>query len=103
MEAQTQWTSSPRPLSRLDRDMQAGVVSTANSELRKKIIPFPGHSKSAGERSGFKVNTAVTHPQFGLGKVIGVDGDGGIVSVLFDEHGLKKILADAEGFRALDE
>jgi len=38
-----------------------------------------------------------------LGKVIGVESAGGIVSVLFDEHGLKKILADAEGFKALDE
>ena len=44
----------------------------------------------------------VKHPQFGLGKVIGVEGKGGIVSVLFDEHGPKKILADAEGFTALD-
>ena len=83
--------------------MQAGAVSTSNSELRKKIIPFPGPSKSNHEGSGFKVNMAVSHPQFGLGRVIGVEGDGGIVSVLFDEHGPKKILADAEGFKALDE
>jgi len=103
LEAQTQWTGSPRPLSRLERDLQAGAVSRPNSELRKKIIPFPGASKSASERSGFQVNTAVSHPQFGLGKVIGVESAGSIVSVLFDEHGLKKILADADGFRALDE
>ena len=103
MEAQTQWNSSPRPLSRLERDLQAGVVSRANSELRKKFIPFPGSSKSNDAGSGFKVNMSVTHPQFGAGKVIGIESGGGIVSVLFDEHGPKKILADAEGFKALDE
>ncbi|MCY4062838.1 MAG: UvrD-helicase domain-containing protein [Chloroflexi bacterium] len=103
LEAQTQWDSAPRPQSRLERDLQAGAVSRPNSELRKKIIPFPGASKSASERSGFQVNAAVSHPQFGLGKVIGVESAGSIVSVLFDEHGLKKILADADGFRALDE
>ena len=103
LEAQTQWNSLPRPLSRLERDLQAGAVSRPTSELRKKIIPFPGASKSASEDSSFQVNAAVSHPQFGLGKVIGVESAGSIVSVLFDEHGLKKILADADGFRALDE
>ena len=44
----------------------------------------------------------VKHPQFGLGKVIGVEGKSGIVSVLFDKYGPKKILADADGFMALD-
>jgi DNA helicase-2/ATP-dependent DNA helicase PcrA len=103
LEAQTQWTGAPRPLSRLERDLQTGGVSTGNSELRKKIIPFPGTSAKADAKPEFKPNMSVTHPQFGLGKIIGLEGDGGIVSVLFDKHGLKKILADAEGFRALDE
>ena len=103
LEAQTQWTAAPRPLSRLQRDLQTGAVSAPNEELRKKIIPFPGFSKSARLAAGFKVSMSVTHPQFGAGKVIGVEGGGGIVSVVFDEHGLKKILADAEGFKALDE
>ncbi|MCY3831840.1 MAG: UvrD-helicase domain-containing protein [Chloroflexi bacterium] len=102
IEAQTQWVQPPRPLSRLERDLQSGAVSGVNSELRKKIVPFPGLPQSPHKGSSFKVNASVRHPQFGRGKVIGVDG-GGIVSVLFDEHGLKKILADAEGFQALDE
>lgn len=102
MEAQTQWSSAPRPLSRLERDLKSNTVSTASNELRKKIIPFPGFSKAAAGTSAFKVNMTVTHPQFGVGKIIGLEG-GGIVSVLFDEHGPKKILADAEGFKALDE
>ena len=102
MEAQTQWSSAPRPLSRLERDLRSNTGSTANSELRKKIVPFPGFAKPAAGASEFKVNMAVTHPQFGAGKIIGLEG-GGIVSVLFDEHGPKKILADAEGFKALDE
>ena len=45
---------------------------------------------------------SVKHPQFGVGKVIGVEVKSGIVSVLFEEHGPKKILADVEGFTALD-
>ena len=103
LDAQTQWSREPRPLSRLESDLRTGTVSSGNSDLRKKIIPFPGFKKSAESASGFRVNMSVTHPQFGAGKVIGVEGGGGIVSVLFDEHGPKKILADAEGFKALDE
>ena len=102
MEAQTQWDNSPRAPSRLERDLRSNTVSRANSELRKKIIPFPGFAKPSAGKSAFKVNMRVTHPQFGVGKVIGVE-DGGIVSVLFDEHGPKKVLADAEGFKALDD
>ena len=103
IESQTQWNRDPQPPSRLKRDLRSGTVSAPNEELRKKIIPFPGLPKRAGEESDFKVNMSVKHPQFGLGKVIGVEGKSGIVSVLFEEHGPKKILADAEGFTALDE
>ena len=102
LEAQTQW-ARPSPLqSRLQRDLRSGAVSRESSELRKKFTPFPGLPASADDGAGFKVNMPVTHPQFGAGKVIGMES-GGIVSVLFDEHGPKKILADAEGFKALDE
>ena len=97
LEAQTTWDSSPRPPERPPKS-----VSSGNKALRKKIIPFPGHAKPADEGAAFKVNMAVSHPQFGAGIVIGIEGDGGIVSVLFDEHGPKKILADTEGFKALD-
>ncbi len=103
IESQTQWQRDPQPISRLKQDLKRGQVSTPNEELRKKIIPFPGLPKPDGKTSAFKVNMSVKHPQFGLGKVIGVEGNGGIVSVLFDEHGPKKILADAKGFTALDE
>ncbi|MDE2855264.1 MAG: UvrD-helicase domain-containing protein [Chloroflexota bacterium] len=103
LEAQTAWDSPTEPLGRLRRDLQTKTVSQPNYELRKKIIPFPGLPKAPDTGAGFKVNMTVTHALFGRGKVIGVDDSGGIVSVLFDEHGLKKILADADGFRALDE
>ncbi len=102
IESQTQWQRDPQPLSRLQRDLRSGSVSTPNEELRKKIIPFPGLPKTGENATAFKVNMSVKHPRFGLGKVIGVEGKSGIVSVLFDEHGSKKILADAEGFTALD-
>jgi len=101
-EALTQWERPSHLQSRLQRDLRSGTVSSGNSELRKKFAPFPGIPDSADDDAGFKVNMSVKHPQFGAGKVIGVEG-GGIVSVLFDEHGLKKILADADGFKELDE
>jgi len=103
IESQTQWNRDPQPPSRLKRDLRSGSVSAPNEELRKKIIPFPGLPKRADDESDFKVNMSVKHRKFGLGKVIGVEGKSGIVSVLFEEHGPKKILADAEGFTALDE
>lgn len=102
IESQTQWQRDPQPLSRPRRDMRSAKVSTPNEALRKKIIPFPGLPKPDDKAPVFKVNMPVKHPQFGLGKVIGVEGKSGIVSVLFDEYGPKKILADADGFMALD-
>lgn len=103
IESQTQWDRAPNPLSRLKRDLESGKVSTANEELRKKIIPFPGMAKSEKDASAFKIGTQVSHQQFGVGKVIGVESNGSIVSVLFEGKLMKKILADAEGFTALDE
>ena len=102
LESQTQWNRAPEPPSRLQRDLASGKVSTLSEELRKKIIPFPGVQQAADNATGFKVGAPVSHEQFGVGKVIGVE-DGGIVSVLFEEHGPKKILADADGFKALEE
>ncbi len=100
-EAQTQW---PRPASRLAQDLRSGAVSRPNQALRQKIKPFPGAS-SAGDgqkkESAFKIGARVKHPQFGPGLVIGSEA-GGIVSVLFERQGLKKVLIDAEGFEALD-
>ena len=86
--------------SRLDRDLRANKVSKPNAKLRKKIIPFPSSNPPQDDSSGFKVGSRVFHSQFGAGKVIGLEID--IVSVLFDGHGLKKILADADGFRLID-
>ena len=105
LESQTTWDRSPDALSRLQRDLQSGAVSApaSNEELRKKIIPFPGLPKPSGKASGFKVGAPVSHEQFGLGKVIGLEGNGEIVNVLFEGKLLKKILADADGFKALDE
>ena len=103
LEAQTQWTGTPRPLSRLQRDLQTGAVSAPNEELRKKIRPFTGNSESSDGTARFKVGARVSHSSFGLGRVIGALDKFDTVSVLFDEHGPKKILADAEGFKALDE
>ena len=100
IEAQTQWD---RPLSPPPRDTPSKKAHQPNEALRAKIIPFPGLPKPADGGSEFKVNMSVTHPQFGLGKVIGVEAKGAIVSVLFNEHGPKKVLADADGFSALDD
>ena len=100
------YESPPRPdnpVSRLERDLRANTVSKSDSQLRKKIIPFPGNSQPQDDSSGFKIGNRVFHPRFGAGKVIGIESDGDIVSVLFAGHGLKKIVADADGFRRIDE
>ena len=100
------YESPPRPdnpVSRLERDLRANTVSKSDSQLRKKIIPFPGNNRSQDDSSGFKIGNRVFHPRFGAGKVIGIESDGDIVSVLFAGHGLKKIVADADGFRRIDE
>ena len=103
IESQTQWASPSRPLSRLERDLQSNTVSRSSSELRKKITPFPGPAADDGAQSRFEVGAPVSHPEFGRGKVIGVESEGSIVSVLFKGQELKKILADTDGFTALDE
>ena len=100
------YESPPRPdnpVSRLERDLRANTVSKSDSQLRKKIIPFPGNNQPQDDSSGFKIGNRVFHPRFGAGKVIGIESDGDIVSVLFAGHGLKKIVADADGFRRIDE
>ena len=68
-----------------------------------KSSPFPGAVAKPGDASKFKVGADVNHPSFGKGKVIGVESNGEIVSVLFDDHGLKKIFADADGFKPIDK
>ncbi len=108
IEAQTQWASPQVPPSRLANDLKTNTVSPTERDsklrekLRQKIKPFPGFP-SAGEGNRFKVGAAVAHQKFGPGKVIGVETGGTIVSVLFEEHGPKKILADAEGFELIGE
>ena len=103
LEAQTQWQRPSEPESRLTRDLQSGTVSAPNEELRKKIKPFPGQPTAKENQSAFKLNGTVAHTQFGKGKVIGIESGGSVICVLFEAQGLKKILADAEGFTALDE
>lgn len=103
LETLTAWERPSQLQSRLQRDLQRGAVSPPNEELRKKIRPYPGGAKPIDQQSSFKVGARVSHPTFGLGKVFGAPDKFDSVSVLFDEHGPKKILADAEGFKALDE
>ena len=103
LESQTTWDRSPAPLSRLQQDLKSGTVSSINEELRKKIRPFSANSQPAAGDPGFKVGAPVSHEQFGRGKVIGLEGNGAIVNVLFEGKLLKKILADADGFKALEE
>ena len=87
------------PVSRLERDLKSDTVTPSDGKIRSKIIPFPGYKAGASTDSPFKVGAQVSHPRFGSGKVIGVENKGEIVSVIFDDHGPKKIFADAEGFQ----
>lgn len=100
-ESQLRWEDPPSQSSRLERGRQANPAAKPDSPLRKKIIPFPGSRASQGDSSGFKIGGRVFHPQFGAGNVIGIESDGDIVNVLFAGHGLKKIMADADGFRPI--
>lgn len=115
LEAQTRWPSSSTVGStldsaagstvgsRLERDLKSDKVSLSDSKIRSKIIPFPGAKAKASAASPFTIGAAVKHPRFGRGKVIGLEQQGEIVNVLFEApHGLKKVLADAEGFTTLD-
>ena len=92
-ESQTRWQVPAPPPSRWQRAAKPEAAPPGNAELRKKIARYTGAAK-------FEVNQRVRHPQFGTGRVIGVDRAGVVVSVLFDAGGLKKVLADAEGFEA---
>ena len=104
LEAPTRWDRpATAPTSRLSRDLKSDTVSPPNSKIRSKIIPFPGIKTDTGKDTKFKVGAQVSHPRFGSGKVIGVENDGEIVSVIFDDHGPKKIFADAKGFTVTAE
>ncbi|MDE2856885.1 MAG: UvrD-helicase domain-containing protein [Chloroflexota bacterium] len=103
LESQTRWDNAASSDSRLERDLKSNAVAPSDSKIRSKIIPFPGVNPEAKNDPPFKVGATVSHPKFGNGKVIGIENKGEIVSVLFDDHGLKKIFADAEGFKALDK
>ena len=103
LESQTRWDNAPSSPSRLERDLKSGTVKPSDSNIRSKIIPFPGIKPDARSDTPFKVGANVSHPKFGNGKVIGVENEGEIVSVLFDDHGPKKIFADAEGFSVTSE
>ena len=97
-ESQLRWQKP----SSLERASLLNEASKPENPLRKKIIPFPGSSRPQDDAPGFKIGNRVFHPQFGTGKVIGIEDNGDIVNVLFAGHGLKKILADADGFRRID-
>jgi len=103
LESQTRWDNAASSDSRLERDLKSNTVAPSDSKIRSKIIPLPGIKPAAKNDPPFTVGANVSHPKFGNGKVIGIENKGEIVSVLFDDHGPKKIFADAEGFRALEE
>jgi len=90
MEAQTR-CSPPAPVP---------PNTPANPALRKKIAPFP-HSPPPD--AAFRLNQRIRHPQFGPGRVIGIESAGTVVNVLFDQAGLKKVLADSDTLQALED
>ena len=100
LEQQTTWERSSALESRLEGDLKSGSVTPPDSRIRGKIRPF-SDSAEAESLGKFQVGADVRHAKFGAGKVIGVEA-GGIVSVLFDAAGPKKIL-DGEGLTPLDE
>ena len=101
VESQTVWERPSSP-SRLERDLKAGSVTPSDERIRNKIRPFDGGA-SKKKDNGFRVGANVSHPEFGTGKVIGTEHGGEIVSVSFDANGPKKIFADADGLKLLDE
>ena len=90
------------PVSPLGSGWRPNTAPKPDNPLRKKIAPFPGHSHSPNE-AAFKIGQRVSHPQFGAGQVMGAENSGAVINVLFDSHGLKKVFANADGFRRLEE
>ena len=101
LEQQTRWDSTP---SRLERDLQARAVSPPDERIRSKIKPFSATKSAASDNHEYRLGANVRHSVFGVGKVISIDSDGAIIGISFPmPHGLKKIMADAEDLKPIDE
>ena len=97
-ESQLRWDKPPQ----IKQDSPMNARAKPENPQPGKIIPFPSRRQTQDDAARFKTGRRVFHAQFGKGRVIGIDSGGDVVSVLFDEHGLKKVLADAEGFRLIE-
>ncbi len=97
-------TSPSEFLVDLPLDLLRGSPTTLASLPQAQSHPSQGRSQVRWylPTSGFQPGNRVSHPEFGEGEVIDLESHDDIVNVLFDEHGLKKILADADGFRLID-
>ncbi len=60
-----------------------------NAAVRAQFATF-----KAPQKPTLRVGSRATHKQFGGGLVIGIDPDGDIVSMSFDQHQLKKVFAE---------
>ena len=65
------------------------AITARNEAIRAQIAPF-----QAKEEPALRAGSRATHAKFGGGMVIGVDRAGDIVSMSFDNHGLKKVFAE---------
>lgn len=106
----TRWDN--QVTSRLDRDLEASrrrssqINSSGNSELRGKIIRFPGNqsdSEASAPAPEFKTGQRVKHSQFGSGTVIEsrMNGRDEEVTVAFVDrrYGIKTLLASVANLK----
>ncbi|MBE3574406.1 MAG: UvrD-helicase domain-containing protein [Firmicutes bacterium] len=78
--------------------IRAGVPETSN--------PAGGQNMNTkGREADFRVGEHVTHPIFGPGVVVAVDGkgDNAVVSVVFDKKGLKRLVLGYAPLQHLDQ
>jgi DNA helicase II / ATP-dependent DNA helicase PcrA len=57
---------------------------------RQNTLPEAVAEPSAAKLTGFAVNDRVSHPQFGNGAIIAIEGS--TLSIAFDEQGTRRIV-----------
>lgn len=77
------------------------VEEDEENETKKEVIVPKANDRSSSRSTEFKIGERVTHPFFGAGTVLGVEGsrESAKVIVKFDNHGIKKLVVEIARFK----